>query len=142
VDTLGLVLKALVHPANVQDHDGGRLLLAELTPAIDRFPRLDLIRADAGYNGAPLRDWVKYVLGVRLEVIQHPWTGARAPDLPPGKKPRGFQVLPWRWVIERTFAWVGRNRRLSKDYEFLPESEESWIYLAMTRLMIRRLAGS
>lgn len=137
---MGLVLKVLVHPANIQDHDGGRLLLAELAPTIDQFPRLELIRGDAGYNGAPLRDWVNQALGVRLEVVQHPWTGTPEPLLLV-KKPRGFQLLPWRWVVERTFAWGGRNRRLSKDYEFLPESEESWIYIAMTRLMLKRLAG-
>jgi putative transposase len=54
--------------------------------------------------------------------------------------PAGFQVLPWRWVVERTFGWLGRNRRLSKDYEFLPETEEAFIYVGMVRLMLRRLA--
>ena len=125
-----------MHPASLQDHQGARLLLSELVPDIGSFPRLELIRGDAGYNGEPLRAWVEQVLGVRLEVVQHPWTG-----LPGAKKPRGFQVLPWRWVVERTFAWLGRSRRLSKDYEFEPTSEESWIYLVMTRLMTKRLVG-
>lgn len=131
----------LVHPASIQDHQGARLLLAEVASDAANLPRLALIRGDAGYNGAPLRDWAKQVLGVRLEVVQHPWTGAPAGSASASKKPRGFQVLPWRWVVERTFAWMGRSRRLSKDYEFEPNSEESWIYLAMTRLMLKRLAG-
>lgn len=131
-----------MHPADVQDHDGGRLLLAEV---VGSFPRLKLIWADAGYNGAPLRHWVERVLGVRLEIVKHWWTGARSFWLRPGERlpaiPTGFQVLPKRWLVERTFAWEGRYRRLAKDYEAVPESEEAWFYLGMIRLMLQRLAS-
>ena len=81
-----------------------------------------------------------------LEVVKHWWTGLRWAWVPEGQEPpaldipSGFQVLPQRWVVERTFGWLGRNRRLSKDYEFLPETEEAFIYLGMVRLMLRRLA--
>lgn len=138
---MGLVLKALVHPADIQDREGAQLLLGEVN---GQFPRLQLIWVDAGYNGDRLRTWVKEVLGVRLEVVKHWWTGVRGFWLKPGQEapqvPAGFHVLPRRWVVERTFAWEGRNRRLAKDYEALPESEEAWIYLAMIMLMLRRLA--
>jgi putative transposase len=85
-------------------------------------------------------------LGWDLEVVKHWWTGLRWVWVPEGQEPpvleipAGFQVLPQRWVVERTFGWLGRNRRLSKDYEFLPETEEAFIYVGMVRLMLRRLA--
>ena len=81
-----------------------------------------------------------------LEVVKHWWTGLRWVWVPEGQEPpaleipAGFQVLTRRWVVERTFGWLRRNRRLSKDYEFLPETEEAFIYLGMMRLMLRRLA--
>ena len=80
-----------------------------------------------------------------MEITRHWWTGARvwvAAGQPPPERPAGFHVLPRRWVVERTFAWLGRNRRLSKDYERRCETTETWIYLAMTRLMLRRLAAA
>ncbi|HEY9764871.1 MAG TPA: transposase, partial [Chroococcales cyanobacterium] len=127
-------------PADIQDREGAQLLLGEIH---DQFPRLQLLWGDAGYKGARLRDWVKEVLNVRLEIVKHWWSGVRAFWVGPGQEPpeipEGFQVLPRRWVIERTFAWEGRNRRLAKDYEAMPESEEAWLYLAMTRLMLKRL---
>lgn len=139
---MGLPLKVLVHPANIQDRDGAQLLLGEIK---DRFPRLKLIWADTAYNGARLRDWVKEILGVRLEIVQHWWTGMQSFWVKPGQEPpaipKGFHVLPRRWVIERTFAWAGRNHRLAKDYEAIPESEEVWFYLAMIRLMLHRLVA-
>jgi putative transposase len=85
-------------------------------------------------------------LGWDLEVVQHWWTGVRWVWVPEGQEPPaldlpwGFQVLPRRWVVERTFGWLGRNRRLAKDYEFLPETEEACVYLGMVRLMLPRLA--
>lgn len=125
VDTLGLLLFVLVHPANVQDRDGARLLFESI---VARFPRLELIWADGGYAGPKLGDWMRGACRWVLSIIK------RSDDV------KGFQVLPRRWVVERTFAWLNRSRRLSKDYEQLPASEEAWVYLAMTRLMLRRLS--
>jgi putative transposase len=123
VDTLGLVLMVIVHAANIQDRDGAKLLLERVQ---GRFPRLRLIWADGGYAGK-LIDWVKTVFNWVLEIVK------RSDDV------KGFQVLPHRWVVERTFGWLGRYRRLSKDYEGLPESSEAMIYIAMIHLMVRRL---
>lgn len=123
VDTLGLLLMVIVHAANIQDRDGAKLLLEK---ARRRFPRLRLIWADGGYTGK-LIDWVKTVCHWVLEIVK------RRDDV------KGFQVLPHRWVVERTFGWLGRYRRLSKDYEGLPESSEAMIYIAMIHLMVRRL---
>ena len=124
VDTLGLLLAVVVHAANVQDRDGARLVLAKL---IGRFPRLWVLWADGGYAGT-LLIWALVVGGWVIELV---------------KKPEGtttFAVLPKRWIVERTFAWLGRCRRLSKDYEALPATSEAWIYLAMIHLMLKRLA--
>ncbi len=123
VDTLGLLLVVVVHAANIQESDGAKLVLAK---ALGRFPRLRLIWADQGYKG----HFVAWAHGVRewaVEIVARP----------AGTK--GFRVLPRRWVVERTFAWLGRYRRLSKDYEVLPATTEAMIYIAMTRLMLRRL---
>lgn len=124
VDTQGLTLDVAVHPANIQDRDGAKPLLEKL---VGRFPGLRLIWADGGYAGK-LADWVQEVAGCELEVVRRP------------KGERGFTVLPRRWVVERTFGWLGRYRRLSKDYESLAETSEAWIRLAMINLMLRRLA--
>ena len=125
VDTQGLLLAVAVHPADLQDRDGARLVLARLGR---RFPRLRPLWADAGYAGAKLGDWVQETTPWNLEIVRCP------------KAAVGFQVLPRRWVVERTFAWLGRHRRLSKDYEVRPETTEAWIHIAMTGLMLRRLA--
>ena len=124
MDTLGLVLAVVVHAASVQDRDGAKLVLAKL---LGRFPRLRLLWADGGYAGK-LGDWVLETCGWVLEIVK------RSDDV------AGFQVLPKRWIVERTFAWLGRYRRLSKDYEALPASGEAWITIAMIHLMVRRLA--
>lgn len=124
VDTTGLVLAVIVHAGNIQDRDGARLVLAKIAQGM---PRLKLIWADGGYAGQ-LIDWVKATCGWVLEIVK------RSDDV------KGFQVLPRRWVIERTFAWLGRYRRLSKDYEYLTETSETMIYAAMIQLMARRLA--
>ena len=115
----------MVHPADVQDRDGPRLVLQEL---VSRFPWLRLIWADGGYRGA-LSGWVREKLGCRLEIM-------------PPRRPRrhGFAVLPRRWVAERTFGWLGRQRRLHKDYEASLGSSAAWVQIAMSRLMPRRLA--
>lgn len=93
-----------------------------------RLPRLAGVLADAGYNG-PIAGWVRRVLRVALTLVHKA----------PGQ--RGFQVLPKRWIVERTFAWLGTHRRLSKDYEQNPASSEAFVLLAMTHLMARRLAA-
>jgi len=140
VDTNGLILDVLVHPANLTDRQGAKLLLA---PLKDVFPRLKLIWADSGYAGK-LEEWVKNTLSWTLEIVKRPFEGVRYVWVPPGGEPpeipRGFVVVKRRWVVERTFGWLGRSRRLSKDYEHLSESEESWIYTSMIRLMLARLA--
>jgi transposase len=138
VDTLGLLLKVVVHPANIQDREGAQWLLLTLQSSL---PRLELIWADNGYLG-PLQAWVWKTFGWRLEIVQRPGGrgGWMKEDQEPPTRTPGFQVLPRRWVVERTIAWIGRNRRMSKDYEFLPATSEAWIYLSMLRLMLKRLA--
>ena len=124
VDTQGLLLGVAVHPADMQDRDGARLVLRRM---LGQFPRLERIWADGAYGGQ-LVQWAREVGGWTLELVRRP------------ARQHTFQVLPRRWVVERTFAWLGRHRRLSKDYESLPETTESWIYAAMSGLMLRRLA--
>jgi putative transposase len=135
VDTTGLVLLACVHSADLHDRDGARRLVEAAGPR--ELARLELVWADQGYTGA-FAQWLHARRGWRLEVVRHPerqlWRyGLEA-------KPRHtFRVLPRRWVVERTFAWLGQSRRLSKDYERLPATSEAMIYSAMSRLMLRRL---
>jgi putative transposase len=140
VDTEGLLLRVVVHAADMQDRDGGVLVL---TAPLADCPRLCHLWVDAGYRGRFV-DWVETTLTWSVEVVQHWWTGVRAVWVAEGAEPptipAGFHVLPRRWVVERTFAWLGRYRRLSKDYEALPGTEEAWIYLAMIRLMLARMS--
>jgi putative transposase len=158
VDTQGLVLMAKVHRANVTDRDGIKLLLGP--PLSDRLPRLSHLWLDAGYTGQDRgAGWVQKALGWSTEIVRHPpkpapqevmmrWAKEWAKEgvsmnlegLLSPESPRPF--LPRRWVVERTFSWLGQNRRLSKDYERLPETGETLIYAAMSRLMARRLARS
>jgi len=133
----------LVHEATLQDHTGGKELLA---PLRDCFPRLSLIWVDSAYTKGDFVAWVKQRLGWEVEVVEHPWSGLPSIWVPEGVevdwqqiRPQGFHVLKWRWVGERTFAWLSTWRRLSKDDELLPSSQEAWIYLAMIRIMLRRL---
>lgn len=120
-------MAVVVHSAGIQDFHGVRLLLTRL--AQSAWPRLKKVLADAIYKGDRfLAAWIKDTFGWEIEVVE------RAP----GSK--GFQVLPKRWVVERTFAWLGRNRRLSKDYELHPATSETWVYIAMSALLVRRLA--
>lgn len=123
VDTLGLLLAVKVHAASVQDRDGAYAVLAQLA---GRFPRLRLIWADGGYSGQ-VAELVELTWGWTVEIVK------RATDAV------GFTVLPRRWVVERTFAWFGRYRRLSKDYEQRTEVSEAMVHLAMIHLMLRRL---
>ena len=159
VDTQGLVLEARVHGAQIQDREGIKLLLD--TDARDRLPwRLSHLWLDAGYTGQDNgAGWVQRTLGWTAEIVRHPpklapeevmrawvreWNREGVPidtkKFMPQKGPRPF--LPKRWIVERTFAWLSQNRRFSKDYERLPESSEVFIYVAMSRLMARRLARS
>ncbi len=132
VDTLGLVLLAFVHRASIPDGNGGKLVLARLFEHIkhsiyNRWCRFKLIWADGAYED--IIAWVKQQCGWRLEVVRRP------PDA------KGFQILPRRWVVERTFGWLGRYRRLARDYEHQTLSSESMVYLASIHRMLRLLAS-
>lgn len=147
VDTQGLVLKVLVHAADIPDRDGGRLLLDALQrpqPLAEQFPHLHHLWVDAGYRGGFV-DWVRSTLDWSVDVVKHWWTGVAKvwvlPGQEPPEKPAGFQLLKWRWLVERTFAWIGFYRRMSKDYEYLPETSEAMVYTVMSRLMLARLAA-
>lgn len=126
VDVLGLLLAVYVHPANTQDRDGAKGLLPRAKAK--GFARLQLIWADGGYSGLPLAAWVVVMTGWLLTIVER------------AAGQVGFQVLPRRWVVERTLAWLGRYRRLSKDYEVCPHTSEAFIYAAMVHLMLKRLA--
>lgn len=152
VDTLGLVVRAKVHAADLQDRAAVPLVLEGAATA---YPTIELVWADRGYTGTGAQ-WIRDQLGWHVEIVQHPprygraWQWVPDPDNPAmlrfrwEKVPRtekGFRgVLPRRWVVERSFAWLGNSRRLSKDYERLCETSEALIYAAMSRLMVRRLA--
>lgn len=123
VDTLGLLMAVVVTAASVQDRDGAKLLVSRLPGACKK---LRLIWVDGGYRGQ-LLDWVADRCRFRLQTV------LRSDDQ------KGFVVLPRRWVVERTFAWLNHHRRLSKDYEGLTSSSEAMILIAMTRVMVRRL---
>jgi putative transposase len=125
-DTIGLVVVAKVTAANVQDVHAGKQILIELQKRTELITRLQKIFADGGYRGE-LVNWVKNELHVDMEIV------LKLADQ------KGFQVLPKRWVIERTNAWVTRNRRMARDYERLAETSESFIYILMIRLGLRRL---
>ena len=135
-DVMGLLLAVCVHAADVQDREGARLLAGTVMP--NTLPALHHIWADQGYTGA-FAAWLRETRGWELEVVRHSarqlWRyGYEA------RPARTFRVLPRRWVVERTFAWLGQSRRLSKDYERLPATSEAMVYGAMSRLMLRRLA--
>lgn len=125
VDTLGLVLAVTVHGAGWQDQDGACFVLLALK---ERFKRLKVVFADSAYGRSGLPEWVAETFGWLLQTVLRP-AGAE-----------GFVVLPKRWIVERTFAWLMRYRRHSRDYERNPHTSEAMIYLAMTNLMSRRLA--
>ena len=149
VDTEGLVHAVTVHPANIMDRDGIKLVLDEATRA--RLPRMRLLWLDAGYNGRGKgKDWVEQTTGWRVATVKaiHRFKRYWVPnDIPPDQidwskylPEPGFHVISRRWVVERTFAWFSHNRRLSRDYERLCATSEAWIFLTMIRLMLRRLA--
>jgi transposase len=145
VDTTGLLLNVVVHKANIQDREGVQLLLE---PIKGTFPRMGKVWVDQAYTGKG-RTWIKEQMGWEVEIARHAWSGLRGIWAPKDAVinwdeiiPPGFHVLPRRWVVERTFAWMGRYRRMSKDYEYLTRSSESMVQLTMIRLMVRRLAGA
>ena len=124
VDTIGMIIAIVVHEASIQDRDGAKLVLETFKSG---FTRLKLIWADGGYAGK-LIEWTRETIHRKLEIVK------RSDDA------KGFEVLPMRWVVERTFGWLGRYRRLSKDYEQLTENSEAMIHIAMINLMSKRLA--
>ncbi len=125
VDTLGLLLCAVVHSAAIQDYDGAKSVLAGIK---DRFRRLKVVFADSAYGKMGLPAWVNENCKVILQTVLRP-VGVK-----------GFTILPKRWIVERTFGWIGRHRRTSKDYEVLTENSEAVLHIAMIDLMSRRLA--
>jgi putative transposase len=124
VDTLGLLLTVVVTVASVQDRDGARLLLRRLPGSCKKLKK---VWVDGGYSGR-LVDWVVEQFKFCLAVVLRP------------KETRKFVLLPRRWVVERTFSWLNHSRRLSKSYERLMRTDETWVYIAMIRIMLRRLA--
>ena len=117
------MLAVVVHAASLQDRDGAKLVFEKIK---DRFTRLKLIWADGAYAGQ-LVEWVKSTCGWLLEIVKR------------NQGVSGFQLLPRRWVVERTFGWFGRYRRLSKDYEFQTDTSENMVLIAMIQLMVHRL---
>ena len=127
MDTLGLLLHALVHPAHVQDRDGGILLLSALA---ERFPMLQKLFADGAYQGPVFRQALAKVRPqLKVEIIK------RSDPAP------GFIVLPKRWIVERTLAWLNRCRRLAKDFENRIRTATAFVLLASIRLMLRKLCN-
>ncbi len=125
VDVEGLPLRVVVHSAGMQDRDGAGVVFDKIR---QRFPWLELVWADSGYNAHQVKDAVAKVPRLRIEIVK------RSDDM------KGFVVLPRRWVVERTFSWFGRNRRLAKDYENLAQTLATFVTLAAIQLAIRRLA--
>jgi putative transposase len=125
VDTMGNLLHVVVHPASVQDREGAHLLLDDVPAAI--WERLERIWADGGYRGKLVK-WVNKTFDVGLDIV------LRSDDA------AGFEGLPKRWIVERTFAWLARYRRLSKDYEQLLENSEGMVFLASIHHLLKRLA--
>ena len=124
MDTHGHLLAVLVEAANRGDRDGARWVFAWVRK---RWPDLRKLWADQGYSGEDLADWLRDEYGIELEVVEKP------------ADQKGFAVLPRRWVVERSIAWVNRSRRLSKDYEERPEAAESWCYVSSIHLLLNRL---
>ena len=125
VDTLGLPMRLVVHSAGTQDRDGAALVLDKIRA---RFPWLDLVWADGGYNARRVDQAVAKLPDLRIEIVK------RSDDM------NGFVVLPRRWVVERTFSWFGRYRRLAKDYENLADTLLAFVTLASIQFALRRLA--
>jgi transposase len=125
-DHQGLLLSVVVHPASVQDRDGAALVLTKRVRR--RFPFIEVIFADAGYQGPRVRNTVRKSGAWRIEIVKRP------------DAQKGFAVIAKRWVVERTLAWISRNRRLARDFENLARTATALVRLAMIKLMVRRLA--
>lgn len=126
VDTMGNLLKVLAHAANIGQRAGAEQLLVQVPERL--WQRLEKILADGGYEGADFQEWVAHNFDVEMEISLRP------------PHTNGFVLVPIRWVVERTFVWLGRYRRLSKDYERLTENSEGMVYLASIRRLLHRLA--
>lgn len=120
------MLRIVIHPANVQDRDGAALVLDKRTR--QRFPFIEVVFADQGYQGPKAAEAVAKAGTWRLDIVRRE----------PGKK--GFAVLPKRWIVERTLSWIRRNRRLARDVEHLARTAEALVRLAMIKIMLKRLA--
>jgi transposase len=149
VDTLGLLVGIIVVAADVGDREAARRLLEPYTR--QDFPRLDLMWADQGFSGDPFATWLKEHLGCAIDIPTQPWIER------PGKwvwrrgkmtwqrdrhHSTGFQVIPKRWIVERSLAWITHWRRLSRDHEGLPASSEAFIKFSAARRMLSLLARS
>ncbi len=128
VDTLGLVLRVLVTAASVGEREGGKQVLKKVKQMGKKVSRLITIWTDSGFDGAPFMMWVMDFCRWIVQVVLRP------------AQTKGFVLLKKRWVVERTFGWLMGCRRLVRDYELLPQTSQTWIYLAMLRIMVRRLA--
>ncbi len=126
-DTIGLPVGMIVHPADVQDRDGAPGLLASIRSA---FPWLRHVFADGGYAGDKLKGVLENLGDWTIEIVKR------------SDAAKGFVLLPRRWVVERTFAWLNRNRRLAKDFEATTQSAVTWLYITSVKLMMRRLAAA
>ena len=127
VDTVGLLLHAVIHPGDIQDRDGGVLVLRSL---FGLHPFLRKLFADGGYQGPQFRTAQKKALPhLSTEIVKRP------------DRAKGFEVLPRRWVVERTFAWLNRCRRLAKDFENLTRNALAFLRLASIRLMLRKICS-
>jgi transposase len=125
VDTLGLLVGVVVHAADIQDRDGAPAVLKSI---LERWPWLRHVFADGGYAGPKLRGALQKIGKFTMEIVKR------------SDSAKGFEVLPRRWVVERTFAWLGRCRRLAKDFERSIESAQAWVFVANIRMLTRRLA--
>lgn len=123
VDILGLLLTVVIHSAGIQDRAGAKLVMKQL---MSYFTGIKIIWADGGYTGEKLKSWVKRMFDVIWQVV---------------KRPRKvFKIVKFRWIVERTFGWMNYHRRLSKDYEYLPEHSAAWVKLAAISMMTKRLS--
>lgn len=125
VDTLGMILDLWVHPANIQDYDAGKEVLAEI---VEYYPRLKKVWADSAFGKNGLVEWTQETTGVDLEIVKR------------AEGTKGFVAQAKRWIVERTLGWLNGYRALSKDYEATTQSSETMVYLAMINVMLHRLA--